>query len=167
MAAGRRTGPPKRLALGAAMGTPAASISASATGWAGMRMPTLSRPAVQASGTMSRLGSSRVSGPGMKRCASFRAEARPASHQPLGHGDRADVHDDRVPGGPLLGGEDAQHRLAVQRVGPQSVNGFRGNATSPPRRMMAAAWRIAAPATSRPNAVHNKCFHQAAAILAF
>ena len=63
--------PPKRLALGAAIGTPAASIKASATGCAGMRMPTFSRPAVHASGMMSRLGSSSVSGPGMKHAASF------------------------------------------------------------------------------------------------
>ena len=36
------------------------------------------------------------------------------------------MHDDRVPGGPLLGLEDAQHRLFVKGIGPESVNGFGG-----------------------------------------
>ena len=34
------------------------------------------------------------------------------------------MHDDRVPGGPLLGFEDAQDRRAIQRVGAETVNGF-------------------------------------------
>ena len=41
----------KRFALGAAIGTPAATSSASATGCAGMRTPTVSSPAVTTSGT--------------------------------------------------------------------------------------------------------------------
>src|SRR6202521_4635057 len=40
----------KRLALGAASGTPAAPMRASAIGWAGMRRPTVGRPAVTMAG---------------------------------------------------------------------------------------------------------------------
>ncbi len=55
---------PKRLALGAAMGTPASRIKARASGCAGMRIPTVARPAVTMSGTCGRLGSTSVRGPG-------------------------------------------------------------------------------------------------------
>ena len=54
----------KRFALGAATGTPASSISASAIGWFGMRTPTVGNPAVTLSGTMLFLGSTSVNGPG-------------------------------------------------------------------------------------------------------
>ena len=54
----------KRLALGAAMGTPAARISSSARGCAGMRRPTVGRPAVTMSGISGCLGTTSVSGPG-------------------------------------------------------------------------------------------------------
>ena len=57
-------GRPERLALGAAMGLRAASISALAAGWAGKRTATVSRPAVTASGTASDLGKISVIGPG-------------------------------------------------------------------------------------------------------
>src|SRR6266481_4209763 len=40
----------KRLALGAASGTPAARMRANAIGWAGMRRPTVGRPAVTMAG---------------------------------------------------------------------------------------------------------------------
>ena len=43
---------PKRLALGAATGTPAAAIRAMATGCEGSRSPAFSRPAVQTSGIL-------------------------------------------------------------------------------------------------------------------
>ena len=46
----------KRLALGAAMGTPAARINSSARGWAGMRRPTVGNPAVTMSGIQRPLG---------------------------------------------------------------------------------------------------------------
>jgi hypothetical protein len=54
----------KRLALGAAMGTPAARINSSASGCAGTRRPTVGNPAVTMSGTSARLGTIKVNGPG-------------------------------------------------------------------------------------------------------
>ncbi len=54
----------KRLALGAAMGTPAARINSSARGCAGMRSPTVGNPAVTISGMDGCLGTTRVNGPG-------------------------------------------------------------------------------------------------------
>ena len=53
-----------RLALGAAIGTPAAASSARATGWTGTLTATVSNPAVTSSGTTSDFGSTIVSGPG-------------------------------------------------------------------------------------------------------
>src|SRR5260370_42692384 len=56
--------PEKRLALGAATGTPARLISASAMGCAGTRTPTVHNPAVTISGIEGAFGSTSVSGPG-------------------------------------------------------------------------------------------------------
>ena len=66
-------GRPERLALGAAMGRPAASMSARATGCAGMRTATVASPAVTRRGTFSLFGKISVSGPGQK--ASIKARA--------------------------------------------------------------------------------------------
>ena len=63
-------GRPEVLPDGAATGVPAASRMARVTGCAGQRMPTVSSPAVTASGTMSRRFKIMVSGPGQKRRAS-------------------------------------------------------------------------------------------------
>ncbi len=60
----------KRLALGAAMGTPASSNNASAQGFAGTRRPTVGSPAVTMSGIMLCFGSTSVSGPGQNLRAS-------------------------------------------------------------------------------------------------
>ena len=59
-------------------------------------------------------------------CRQLLRGLRPRPHQGLGHRKRAGMHDDRVPGRPLLGLEDAQHRLAVQCVAPEPVHGFGG-----------------------------------------
>ena len=63
-------GRPERLALGAAIGTPASRMMAVATGWSGQRMATVSSPAVVASGTMGLRRRIIVRGPGQKRRAS-------------------------------------------------------------------------------------------------
>ena len=63
-------GRPDVLPLGAAMGTPAASMMASVTGWFGQRTPTVSSPPVVRRGTISRRGRIMVSGPGQKFSAS-------------------------------------------------------------------------------------------------
>ncbi len=60
----------KRLALGAAMGQPLASISASASGCAGIRSPTEGSPAVTMPGIEEHFGTTMVKGPGQKRSAS-------------------------------------------------------------------------------------------------
>ncbi len=74
----------KRLALGAAIGRSAALSIAWATGCAGTRTPTVSPPAATSAGMCARRGSTSVSGPGQKRCASCSASggmsrATPAS----------------------------------------------------------------------------------------
>ena len=66
-------GLPLRFALGAAMGTPAAFISARAVLFSGMRTATVSSPAVTSSGTMELLLNIMVSGPGQNVSASIRA----------------------------------------------------------------------------------------------
>ena len=71
----------------------------------------MARAARRASG---RRGSTRVSGPGQKRAASARASGGNVG-QPLGGGEVGDVHDQRVEGGPALGGEDAGDRSARSR----------------------------------------------------
>src|SRR6266508_2470600 len=62
-----------RLADGAAMGRPLASISARATGWDGTRAATVSSPPVVMSGTVAARGRTKVRGPGQKRAAASRA----------------------------------------------------------------------------------------------
>jgi len=57
---------PKRLAEGAAMGTPLARNSARATACAGTRTATVCKPAVTLLGMALWLGRTRVSGPGQK-----------------------------------------------------------------------------------------------------
>ena len=62
-------GLPLRLALGAANGTPAARITARATGWLGIRMATVSRPPVVVRGILDERGITMVRGPGQKASA--------------------------------------------------------------------------------------------------
>ena len=62
-------GRPEVLPLGAATGTPAASMMARVTGWSGQRTPTVSSPPVVCRGTFSRRGRIMVSGPGQNRSA--------------------------------------------------------------------------------------------------
>ena len=68
---------PEGLALGAARGSSTASSSARATGWAGMRTATLSRPAVATrdKGAPSARGRTRVSGPGQNAAATRSARS--------------------------------------------------------------------------------------------
>ena len=57
-------GAPLGFALGAVTGAPSVRTSASATGWPGIRMPTVPVPAVTALDTVGRARSTMVSGPG-------------------------------------------------------------------------------------------------------
>ncbi len=70
---------PNGLADGAAIGAFAARMSASATGCAGTRIATVSRPAVTIPGMASRLRRTSVRGPGQKRAASRATRGSPAS----------------------------------------------------------------------------------------
>ena len=63
-------GRPERLADGAAKAQPDASITCRTTGWLGIRMPTVSRPAQHSSATSGPRGMMMVSGPGQKAAAS-------------------------------------------------------------------------------------------------
>ncbi len=62
-------GRPEVFPDGAATGTPAAAMTARHTGWAGQRMPTVSSPAVTASGTTGLRRRIMVRGPGQNRSA--------------------------------------------------------------------------------------------------
>ena len=73
-------GLPERLALGAAIGTPAASIISAASHLAGHLTATVSKPPVVTSGTLGFLRSTKVIGPGhslliMAFCSSVTSEA--------------------------------------------------------------------------------------------
>ena len=69
-------GRPLRLALGAATGTPAAEITACATGCAGTRSATVDSPARTAGGTQAGAGTTTVNGPGANASTAARAAAR-------------------------------------------------------------------------------------------
>ena len=63
-------GLPERLALGAAKAQPLCSMTARATGWLGMRIPTVSRPAQHSAATSGPRGMMMVRGPGQKAAIS-------------------------------------------------------------------------------------------------
>eukprot|EP00962_Isochrysis_galbana_P052692 scaffold24174_cov127-Isochrysis_galbana.AAC.6 len=63
---------PKRLALGAATGIPAAAMSCRARAWEGHRTPTAPVPAESRVGKSAAMGATIVSGPGQKSAASAR-----------------------------------------------------------------------------------------------
>ena len=118
-------GRPERFALGAAIGTPAASMRARATGWSGTRTATVGRPAVTTSGTLLRFARTIVSGPGQKRAASARASGGISGTSLPDHRQAGDVDDERVVVGPSLRLEDPPHRLRVEGVGPEAVDRLR------------------------------------------
>ena len=100
---------PERLADGAAIGLAAARSNSCATGWAGARSATVSRPALASSDNpaSARRRSTRVSGPGQKRCAAL-ARPRVELGERLGFGQTRDMHDQRVEARPAFGGEDSR-----------------------------------------------------------
>ena len=115
----------KRLALGAAIGTPAAAIKAWATGWLGTRTPTVSNPAETLGGILGWRLRIRVSGPGQSAVSS-RPIAGQVERDRRELIDRGEVDDQRIDGGALFGAEDAIHRLWVGRVRAEAVDGFGG-----------------------------------------
>jgi len=114
--------PDERLALGAAIGTPASRIKSrrpSARGSALRPCPACGHDVRDAR----RAASTRVSGPGQKRRA--RSAAR-SGHSRRTHGPSptVGVDDERVERGAALGREDPRDGLGVRRVGAESVDGL-------------------------------------------
>ena len=114
---------PLRLADGAAIGRPAARISACAIGWAGARIAAVSSPAVasRAIGEPFARGSTSVSGPGQKRAASLSAVVVPL-HQPPRLAGIEHVGDQRIELRPSLGLEDLGDGAFVGGVAAQAVD---------------------------------------------
>ena len=108
---------PNRLADGAAMPVPPRSANAAsnafATGCAGMRRPTLSWPPVTASPTCAARGRISVSGPGQNAAASLRAPSGNSRAQRSTCRRVAQMHDDRMIGGPSLGREYPVHGIGI------------------------------------------------------
>ena len=138
---------PERLAEGATTGPPKARRMSRATGCAGIRIATVSRPAVARSATAqcSVFGSTSVSGPGQNASASARRGGVEAGDLPRG-GDIADMGDQRVEGGPALGlveaGDRGRHWWRRRRARRRSRSGTR------PARPRASARAAAATAAS-------------------
>ena len=114
---------PLRLAEGAAIGRPAARISACATGCAGARIATVSSPAVASSAIGESLarGSTSVSGPGQKRAASLSAVSFQRTKR-LRLAGIEHVADQRIELRPALGLEDRRDRALVGGVAAQAVD---------------------------------------------
>ena len=95
---------PDRLADGATTGPPNARRMPRATGWAGIRIATVSSPAVARSATAQSavFGSTSVSGPGQNASASAVACGVETGDFPRGV-EVADMGDQRIEGGPALG----------------------------------------------------------------
>ena len=116
---------PERFADGATTGPPNARRISRATGWAGIRIATVSRPAVARSATAQSgvFGSTSVSGPGQNASASasrWRVEARDL---PCG-GDIADMGDQRIEGRPALGLVEPGDRGRIGRIGAEAIDGL-------------------------------------------
>ena len=134
---------PERLALGAAMGLPAALSKARATGWAGMRMAMLSRPAVTSSeiGVSGRRFSTRVSGPGQKRVASSSARSSNTAWRSAWAMSGRWVISGLIAGRPLVA-KTAATALPFVASAPRPKTVSVGNATSFPAAISAPARAI-------------------------
>ncbi len=122
---------PERLAEGAASGRPAARISSSASGWSGMRMPTVSSPAVTISlrPAPGLRRSTSVSGPG-QNCGEPPGEGAELD-QFLGHFEVGHVDDQRVEARPALGLVDLEHGVGIGGVGAEPVDRLGGEGDDP------------------------------------
>ncbi len=112
---------PKRFADGAATPPPNASSSASATGWSGTRMPTVSRPPVASASTRSGLRRTTiVSGPGQNARGERARDVGNVTAEVVELRGARDVHDDGMVGGRPF--------TAYRR---RSASGFAASAPSP------------------------------------
>ena len=125
---------PEGLALGAATGRRVASSRARAIGWAGIRTPTVSRPAVASRDRGAPAGLGQDQGQGSRpeggrdpqgQVVEAGDGARPGE---IGH-----VDDQGVVGGPALGGVEARYGRVVGGDGTQAVDGLgrEGHETAP------------------------------------
>ena len=114
---------PDRLADGATTGPPKARRMASAAGWAGTRIATVSSPAVARSATAQSadLGSTSVSGPGQNAFGE-RGRLGVEPGDPHGGGEIADMGDQRIEGGAALGLIKPGDRGRVGGVGAEAVD---------------------------------------------
>ena len=117
---------PERLADGAATGRPTARSSASAVRRAPARAPPACpdpAPVSSATGQSGRRGSTSVSGPGHSAAARRRAASFGDDMGECRVGVRV-MADQRIEARPLLGREDARHRLGIGGIGAQPVHRF-------------------------------------------
>ncbi len=120
-------GRPERLADGATIGRPNAAITACATGCAGARTATVSRPARARSQTRRRIGDRRDDG---QRAGPERlGEPLGAVVEPRDarrHGEVRHMGDQRIEARPALGLVEPRHGGGIGGVGGQAVDGLGG-----------------------------------------
>ena len=125
---------PDRLADGATTGPPKTRRISRATGCAGIRIATVSRPAVARSATVQSgvLGNTSVSGPGQKASASKSAGRVKTGDLPR-RAEFADMGDQRIEGRPALGLVEAGDRGRIGGVRAEAVNGLGRERDQPAR----------------------------------
>ena len=123
----------KRLALGAATGTPAARSRASATGCAGMRSPTV--VAACRDDRRDALGARQDQGEraGPEAPRKFARDRREVGDDTRRVRQIGDVDDQRIAEWALLGGENARDGLSVGGVGAEAIDSLRGEGDETPR----------------------------------
>mmetsp|Transcript_28355 Transcript_28355/g.90347 ORF Transcript_28355/g.90347 Transcript_28355/m.90347 type:complete len:308 (+) Transcript_28355:141-1064(+) len=143
---------PKRLALGAATGRPAAAMSRRASGWAGTRTPTKPVPAVTLDGMQGAALAIRVRGPGQKAPASASNTSRSSPWMSTSSRARAVSSTctirGSVSGRPLASKMD-NTAASSSALAPRPYTVSVGKATMPPERRMEAARSTPASVSSR------------------
>lgn len=134
-------GRPERLADGAATGTAQARRKAWATGCAGHRTPTVSKPAVTSSGTEGCRGTITVKGPGQKRSIRRRATAgtRRATRPTIAASATWTING--LSAGRPFARKIARTARASNAFAPRPYTVSVGNATTPPAQRISAATR--------------------------
>ena len=114
----------ERLALGAASGTPARSISRRVSGKSGHRRATVGPPAVTIDGTCGPFGTTTVTGPGQRAAAIRSADSghEPAKERAIAASATCTISG--LAGRPPLGPKDPVDRLLVEGIGRQAVDRF-------------------------------------------
>ena len=134
-------GRPDKLALGAAMGTPAARIRARAVLWSGMRTATVGSPAATWSGTRLLRLKIRVRGPGQKASINSRASSGTRVHRSFTSLFLATWRIRGLSEGRPLARKMPSTAAGSRPLAPRPYTVSVGKATSPPERMMEPASR--------------------------